>query len=71
MYLSNKVLKSASEEEREYILNVMKSGAMITWQHVHMQGTYNFKEDFTSNFTPSKIAEILDMDLRKIIEEAA
>lgn len=42
-------------------------GSMITWRHIHMQGTYNFEEEFMSNFSPVSIAKMLDMDFQDFL----
>ena len=71
LFLSKKILKCETTEEIEKIFKIIREGAMITWQHVHLQGTYNFKENFVSNFPASEMTKILDMDLDDFINTAA
>jgi hypothetical protein len=44
------------------MFDTLRDGSMITWQHVHMEGTYDFLPVFKPNFSPSQIANILDMN---------
>jgi hypothetical protein len=62
LYLSQKIVNCKEESELSFIMETIKEGSMISWQHVHMEGTYNLEEEFVSNFSTSQIARILDMD---------
>ena len=71
MYLSKKIMKCETAAEVERIFKIVREGAMITWQHVHLEGTYDFKQDFPSNFSTVQMAEMLDMNLEEFIRVAA
>jgi hypothetical protein len=53
-----------TQRQKEIIemFDTLRDGSMITWQHVYMEGTYDFQVEFKSNFSPSQIANILDMN---------
>lgn len=67
LYISKKILACKTDNELEKVFSVLKEGSMITWRHIHMQGTYNFEEEFMSNFSPVNIAKMLDMDFQDFL----
>jgi TnpA family transposase len=55
LYLSQQ-LASQGEPERDRILNIIKNGSTMVWQHVNLQGEYDFTQDVANhNFDMDKI----------------
>lgn len=42
LYLSQLLANNASLEDRKLMINVMQRGSIIIWQHINMQGEYDF-----------------------------
>ncbi|MGC6500651.1 MAG: Tn3 family transposase [Henriciella sp.] len=42
--LSEVLLNTTNKEERDNMLAAIKSGSLLTWQHVNMQGEYDFRQ---------------------------
>jgi TnpA family transposase len=43
LYLSQQLSNASNAEEHEGMLNAITSGSLLTWQHVNMQGEYDFR----------------------------
>ena len=43
LYLSQQLSNTSNTEEHDEMLNAIKSGSLLTWQHVNMQGEYDFR----------------------------
>ncbi len=58
LYLSELVLKIKSQEELEEMIDVIRNGTAITWQHINMLGEYDFSKlvsDKTLRFDMQKL----------------
>jgi len=40
--LSQKVTNAGTTKEKQALVKVIKSGSVVAWQHVNLQGEYNF-----------------------------
>ena len=45
MYLSQKVYGASSEKERMNLIRTIKNGSVVAWQHINLQGEYDFSEE--------------------------
>lgn len=43
MYLSQRLLDTTDKQERIEIMNAIRSGSLLSWQHVNLQGEYDFR----------------------------
>lgn len=43
LYLSQELLNTSTGDEHDEMLAAIKSGSLLTWQHVNMQGEYDFR----------------------------
>ena len=43
LYLSQELLNTKDRDEHDEMLAAIKSGSLITWRHVNMQGEYDFR----------------------------
>ena len=47
MYFPQKVHDTSSNTERKNLIQTIKNGSMIAWQHINLQGEYDFfRRDF-------------------------
>ena len=49
LYLSDLIAKTKDPVERERIVNIIKNGSVVLWQHVNLQGEYDFSDDALKN----------------------
>ncbi len=43
LYLSQQLSNTNNTEEKDEMLKAITSGSLLTWQHVNMQGEYDFR----------------------------
>ncbi len=58
LYLSQKLYEAESEERKTEILNAVRDGSVVTWQHVNLHGEYDFSDE--------KLQDSIGLDLTKI-----
>ena len=58
LYLSQKLYEVDSEERKTEILNAVRDGSVVTWQHVNLPGEYDFSDE--------KLQDSIGLDLTKI-----
>ncbi len=63
LHLSVKLLSTKKDGEKAKMVKIIKGGSACTWQHINMQGIYEFKEESMSKFMKFEIDEILDMKI--------
>ena len=61
--LSEKLLLVESQEERTKLVRIIKEGSACSWQHLNLQGIYEFKPAYSPYFLKVKQQQILDMKL--------
>jgi len=42
LYLSQLLVNNPNIEERKHVIASIKRGSLITWQHINLQGEYDF-----------------------------
>jgi hypothetical protein len=45
LYLTQRIAEADSEERRHELLEAVKNGSVAAWQHVNMQGEYDFSDE--------------------------
>ncbi|RUM45674.1 MAG: hypothetical protein DSY80_03025 [Desulfocapsa sp.] len=57
LYLSQQLSNANNEEERDEMLKAITSGSLLSWQHINLQGEYDFRRsaDNDSSFDMAKI----------------
>ena len=63
LYLSQKYADTQSEEERSVLAAKMKQGSIITWQHINMQGEFDFSDENVNKTYPFSFPKILDVQV--------
>ncbi|MCK5229238.1 MAG: Tn3 family transposase, partial [Desulfobulbaceae bacterium] len=63
MYLSQKVHDTNSDKDRENLLHTIKSGSVVAWQHINLQGEYDFSEEILKNSMEFRLPELLELQV--------
>ena len=61
LYLSDVISRTKDPVERERIIKTIKNGSIVTWQHVNLQGEYDFSDDVLKkslNFSLPKLMQL-------------
>lgn len=58
LYLSQKLYEAEAEERKTEIINAIRDGSVVTWQHVNLHGEYDFSDE--------KLQDSVGLDLTKI-----
>ncbi len=61
MYLSKQLHETISDKKRENLINSIKNGSVITWQHINLQGEYDFSEENLKNPIEFQLPELLNL----------
>ena len=63
MYLSKKINDANSDAEKDTMIKTTKNGSVITWQHINLQGEYDFSEENLENPIEFQLPELLDLQV--------
>ncbi len=63
MYLSQKVHDTNSDAERKSLIHMIKNGSVIAWQHINLQGEYDFSEEVLKNSIEFQLPELLELQV--------
>jgi len=45
------------------VINTLRNGSIVTWQHINLQGEYDFSESTLENSFEFKLPEIFDVEI--------
>jgi len=57
------VIDTQTEQEKQNLLNAIKSGSVVAWQHVNLQGEYDFSEETLKNSIKFKLPELMELQI--------
>ncbi|MBF0240583.1 MAG: Tn3 family transposase [SAR324 cluster bacterium] len=63
LYLSQRLCGMDSEIEKQSLIQAIKQGSVIAWQHINLQGEYDFSPDHLSKTGEFKLPEILELNV--------
>ena len=63
LYLSQLILNSKTLTDRQRIIEIIKNGSVVTWQHVNMQGEYNFSDEYLKEALEFSIDDLLGLHI--------
>jgi hypothetical protein len=52
--------KEKEVKEREKMMDIFRGGSACTWQHINLQGIYEFSLELEPKISSQKIKQILD-----------
>lgn len=58
LYLSQKLYEAETDERKTEIINAIRDGSVVTWQHVNLHGEYDFSDE--------RLQDSIGLDLTKI-----
>jgi len=59
LYLSQKIHDTKSEKERQNLIHAIKNGSVVAWQHINLQGMYDFSDEALRNSIKFRLPELL------------
>jgi len=63
MYISQKVHDASSEKERTNLIRTIKNGSVVAWQHINLQGEYDFSEEVLKDSIEFNVPELLELQV--------
>jgi TnpA family transposase len=63
LYLSQLLVKRTTATEKTSLLNIIKQSSMLSWQHVNLQGEYDFTRPAANTTLPFEMEKILSLKI--------
>ena len=63
MYLSQKVHNTTLEKEKKNLIHAIKNGSVVAWQHINLQGEYDFSEEVLKDSIEFRVPELLELQV--------
>ena len=63
LYLSDLILKTKDLDERQRIIKIIKSGSVVVWQHVNLQGEYDFSDEVLKNSLNFSLPKLMELEV--------
>lgn len=63
MYLSQKVRDADSVAEKKNMIRTIQSGSVVAWQHINLQGEYDFSEEVLKDSIEFELSELLALQV--------
>jgi TnpA family transposase len=63
LFLSQLIFHKESQDGKIEVINTLKNGSIVTWQHINLQGEYDFSDKTLENSFEFKLPEILDVEI--------
>ena len=61
LYLSKLIYNAQSEEEKQELIDTIKNGSVVVWQHINLQGEYDFSDEMLKDSIEFKLPELLEV----------
>jgi len=61
LYLSQKIVDEKSKDRRQELVDSIRNGSIVSWQHLNLHGEYDFSEERLRDSVGLRIAEILKL----------
>ncbi|MFH0754947.1 MAG: Tn3 family transposase, partial [Candidatus Omnitrophota bacterium] len=63
LYLSDVISKTKDPAERERIIKTIKNGSVVTWQHVNLQGEYDFSDTVLKKALKFSLPKLMQLEV--------
>jgi len=63
LYLSQLIFDAETNGGRSHIIDTIRNGSVVTWQHINMQGEYNFSDDYLKDALELGIEDLLGLKI--------
>jgi len=61
LYLSQKIVDEKSKDRRQELVDSIRNGSIVSWQHLNLHGEYDFSEERLRDSVGLRIPEILKL----------
>jgi hypothetical protein len=61
LYLSQKIVDERDENQKQELVEAIKNGSVVTWQHINLHGEYDFSDEKLQDSIGLKVPEILEL----------
>jgi TnpA family transposase len=63
LYLSQLICDTEKEADRKVLIETIRSGSVVIWQHINLQGEYDFSEKTLENRFEFNLSKLLDLEI--------
>jgi len=63
LYLSQLIYDAETEVQKQNIIQTIKNGSVVAWQHINLQGEYDFSEETLRDSIEFKLPELLALKI--------
>jgi TnpA family transposase len=63
LFLSQLIYKTDCEVQRKTIVETIRNGSIVTWQHINLHGEYDFSDKSLKNSLEFNLPEILEVEI--------
>ena len=63
LYLSDLISKTDDQFERQRLIKIIKNGSVVVWQHINLQGEYDFTDDALKNSLTFSLPKLIDLEI--------
>ncbi len=61
LYLSQELFNAETEEQKQNLTQTIKNGSVVAWQHINLQGEYDFSEEILKNSIDFQLPKLLEL----------
>ncbi len=63
LYLSQLLYNTKTEDEKHSLTQTIKNGLVVAWQHINLQGEYDFSEEILKNSIDFQLPKLLELKI--------
>ncbi len=63
LYLSQLVCDAESDDKKKNLVQTIKNGSPVTWQHINLHGEYDFSDEILRDSFDFRLPELLDLNV--------
>jgi hypothetical protein len=57
------ISKTNDQFERQRLIKIIKNGSVVVWQHINLQGEYDFTDDALKNSLTFSLPKLIDLEI--------
>jgi TnpA family transposase len=61
LYLSKLIYSAQSKQEKQELINTIKNGSVVVWQHINIEGEYDFSDEMLKDSIEFSLPELLEV----------
>ena len=63
LYLSQKIVDEEKEDRKAALIEAVRNGSVVTWQHINLHGEYDFSEENLQDSVGLRVPKILSLEV--------